>query len=279
MVCPPCSLPTVRLVHLLGYFPVPSHVYPRLYSETDSERQGYHAIPQTPPIMYGPGRPYSAEKAPSIPFGTSEPCGMGGLSLEQPNHMYENQTHGKLQPDLAMTSHDRSKTAADPGLVEASTFHASYGSRYTYSNPHPTANPETLIKRQSLTAEDFREGELPLLHHAPNVLGPAELPASALIPEESVASSHQHPGSLLVSGSPPRAAFRESLGEIAREDQQSTLDILQPHQRGGKRGPFKDQNLREQTAQTRRMGSCIRCRMQRIRVSFCPLLRSAWLLA
>ncbi|KHO00008.1 uncharacterized protein MAM_01931 [Metarhizium album ARSEF 1941] len=35
--------------------------------------------------------------------------------------------------------------------------------------------------------------------------------------------------------------------------------------RGGKRGPFRDPNLREQTAQTRKIGSCIRCRMQRIR--------------
>lgn len=39
-------------------------------------------------------------------------------------------------------------------------------------------------------------------------------------------------------------------------------------QRNGKRGPFRDQALREQTAQTRRMGSCLRCRMQRIRCEF-----------
>ncbi|CEJ90490.1 hypothetical protein VHEMI06276 [[Torrubiella] hemipterigena] len=35
--------------------------------------------------------------------------------------------------------------------------------------------------------------------------------------------------------------------------------------RSGKRGPFKDPLLRKQTAQTRKRGSCIRCRMQRIR--------------
>lgn len=34
-----------------------------------------------------------------------------------------------------------------------------------------------------------------------------------------------------------------------------------------RRGPFKDQDSREKTALTRKMGSCIRCRMQRIRVS------------
>ncbi|KAG4265672.1 hypothetical protein FPRO06_00952 [Fusarium proliferatum] len=48
-------------------------------------------------------------------------------------------------------------------------------------------------------------------------------------------------------------------------DQQANFEIVLTNQRGGKRGPFKDPNLREQTAQTRKMGSCIRCRMQRIR--------------
>lgn len=34
-----------------------------------------------------------------------------------------------------------------------------------------------------------------------------------------------------------------------------------------RRGPFKDQEARQKTAETRKRGSCIRCRMQRIRVS------------
>jgi hypothetical protein len=37
-----------------------------------------------------------------------------------------------------------------------------------------------------------------------------------------------------------------------------------------KRGPFKDQDSREKTALTRKMGSCIRCRMQRIRCNLDP---------
>lgn len=39
-----------------------------------------------------------------------------------------------------------------------------------------------------------------------------------------------------------------------------------PALKAGKRGPFRDPVLREQTAQTRKRGSCIRCKMQRIRV-------------
>ncbi|KAL2023444.1 hypothetical protein VTK56DRAFT_2440 [Thermocarpiscus australiensis] len=37
-----------------------------------------------------------------------------------------------------------------------------------------------------------------------------------------------------------------------------------------KRGPFRDQDKREKTALTRKMGSCIRCRMQRIRCNLDP---------
>ncbi|KAL2264395.1 hypothetical protein VTK26DRAFT_4863 [Humicola hyalothermophila] len=37
-----------------------------------------------------------------------------------------------------------------------------------------------------------------------------------------------------------------------------------------KRGPFRDQDQREKTAITRKMGSCIRCRMQRIRCNLDP---------
>jgi hypothetical protein len=45
--------------------------------------------------------------------------------------------------------------------------------------------------------------------------------------------------------------------------------VYNPHQRtpSARRGPFKDHEKREKTAHTRRIGSCIRCRMQRIRVS------------
>jgi hypothetical protein len=65
-------------------------------------------------------------------------------------------------------------------------------------------------------------------------------------------------------------SFQDRSYYMTSQEQLLSYDILHPNQRGGKRGPFKDPNLREQTAQTRKMGSCIRCRMQRIRVSiFC----------
>lgn len=59
------------------------------------------------------------------------------------------------------------------------------------------------------------------------------------------------------------AIFEERANAVA----QKHYPAADNQQRNGKRGPFRDQALREQTAQTRRMGSCLRCRMQRIRVS------------
>ena len=47
----------------------------------------------------------------------------------------------------------------------------------------------------------------------------------------------------------------------------AALDFFPQRTTPVKRGPFRDQDQREKTALTRKMGSCIRCRMQRIRVS------------
>ncbi|KAI1757289.1 hypothetical protein F4782DRAFT_548199 [Xylaria castorea] len=50
------------------------------------------------------------------------------------------------------------------------------------------------------------------------------------------------------------------------------LDFVPPNQRPppARRGPFRNQHDRERTAETRRIGSCIRCRMQRIRCETNP---------
>lgn len=50
----------------------------------------------------------------------------------------------------------------------------------------------------------------------------------------------------------------------------SHYDVMQPSpmsRPAARRGPFKNNDDREKTAQTRKIGSCVRCRMQRIRVS------------
>jgi len=59
-------------------------------------------------------------------------------------------------------------------------------------------------------------------------------------------------------------------GDSVVQDGSAASDPFPPQKASPvRRGPFKDQDSREKTALTRKMGSCIRCRMQRIRVSTC----------
>ncbi len=60
--------------------------------------------------------------------------------------------------------------------------------------------------------------------------------------------------------------------EFALSQEREVVGSL-PRLPTARRGPFKDHDQREKTARTRKIGSCIRCRIQRIRVrtrSFSP---------
>lgn len=76
----------------------------------------------------------------------------------------------------------------------------------------------------------------------------------------------------------PEAGNPESFDYFPLVPQGGGLALVLPNQKppATKRGPFKDLQKREKTAQVRKIGSCIRCRMQRIRVSrmrTCNILR------
>jgi hypothetical protein len=60
----------------------------------------------------------------------------------------------------------------------------------------------------------------------------------------------------------------EQLDHCQVMPQGNGLEVVLPNHKppSTKRGPFKNQEKRQQTAHVRKIGSCIRCRMQRIRV-------------
>lgn len=86
---------------------------------------------------------------------------------------------------------------------------------------------------------------------------------------------HHHPPYVSPGGDSSRYSAAvgfiplDGSGDGAPAHQPANLDIVSSHQRPppAKRGPFKSNVERERTAETRKIGSCIRCRMQRIRVS------------
>lgn len=67
---------------------------------------------------------------------------------------------------------------------------------------------------------------------------------------------------------PLRSFDVKEAGGLGVQEGPAVYDFFPPQRTlPAKRGPFRDQDQREKTARTRKMGSCIRCRMQRIRVS------------
>jgi hypothetical protein len=117
---------------------------------------------------------------------------------------------------------------------------------------YPVPAPERKYHGHLNSMPDSRaESHVPEDYRRPSYVSPTE-PAVPYGP---------NPGHLRVDGNGTRAPH-----------QPSNLDIVSNNHRPppAKRGPFKSNAEREQTAETRRIGSCIRCRMQRIRVSFEP---------
>jgi hypothetical protein len=109
------------------------------------------------------------------------------------------------------------------------------------------------------------EGSSPLRHDPAPILRPAHPLLVDIEPTSSNVYDYNAPSAQRLARHTAQPAMLEERTNVVAQKQYATADN---QQRNGKRGPFRDQALREQTAQTRRMGSCLRCRMQRIRVSY-----------
>lgn len=125
----------------------------------------------------------------------------------------------------------------------------------TFKDEAPLETP-VMMSNQHLLSKNFSQVEY---SSDPNLIDTTALTHHGLVPTDSVSQY-----GMLVNGQNGEETVQNGWSLV---DQHPNFEILLPNQRGGKRGPFKDPNLREQTAQTRKIGSCIRCRMQRIRVS------------
>jgi hypothetical protein len=133
-----------------------------------------------------------------------------------------------------------------------------------FKDEAPLENPG-MMTNQHLLSKSFSPVEY---SSGPNLIDTTPVTHHGLAPADSVSQY-----GMLVNGQNGEEVLQNGWSLI---DQHPNFEILLPNQRGGKRGPFKDPNLREQTAQTRKIGSCIRCRMQRIRVSD-VILTASWL--
>ncbi|KAK4672441.1 hypothetical protein QC763_0003900 [Podospora pseudopauciseta] len=116
------------------------------------------------------------------------------------------------------------------------------------------------------------------LHHGPNYTAPgSHCLMGSTIKSEAL--------SVMYGGGVVTTQYGASIGELAglqdlyglglKDDTDRpdgpNFDTYPAHRNvPARRGAFKDQELRAKTAQTRKMGSCIRCKMQRIRCNLDP---------
>ncbi|KAI2470016.1 hypothetical protein F4781DRAFT_197726 [Annulohypoxylon bovei var. microspora] len=199
---------------------------------TTCEPQVYGQIPATSPYSYAPARQYfdDSSSSPGPAPGTMSPDQSSVFAPNDPS------TTPSMMSNYPILQPNR------PMTIQPSTS----GEGMVY--------PEPVSGQQYFSQSDFHHG----------------LPSS-MTNNMMGAQQHYTPSSLrqnsTAENAPPQKVDITQDASKPRE-----LDILHPNQRPppARRGPFKSNEVRQETAETRRIGSCIRCRMQRIRCEINP---------
>jgi hypothetical protein len=224
------------------------------------ESDGYQSLPDAAEVMYDPDRPYFTDKQPLQQMPLSDGYESGPAVSAHHASFCCSQTNPTPNPLGVRPAQNPLPLSGHPD-----------GNNYQQDPPAPTYYSDQLTKSepQSATQSTFMLAPMANNDQALAQFGPSllDMSSSPPIPPQDLVS----PDGLCQYTLVPESGLIETVSpegwDAPLYEQQSNYDILLPNQRGGKRGPFKDPSLREQTAQTRKMGSCIRCRMQRIRVS------------
>ncbi|KAI0848887.1 hypothetical protein F5Y00DRAFT_269827 [Daldinia vernicosa] len=197
---------------------------------TTCEPQAYGSIPASSPYAYASGRQYFDDR-PSSPG--SAPVTM---SPDQPNVFVPNasSTAPSMMPNYPILQPNR------PMTMQPST--SNEGMVY----------PEAVPGQQYFNQSDF--------HHD----------VSSSMSNNTMEAQSYNPQ--LLGQNNTENVLSQEVDRIRIGNKSGELDIVQPNQRpsAARRGPFKTNDEREKTAETRRIGSCIRCRMQRIRCETNP---------
>ncbi|RSL66788.1 hypothetical protein CEP54_003581 [Fusarium duplospermum] len=223
---------------------------------------GYQQLSTTPAVVPDQSTPYVAEKQPSLQIIPPEPYSDTVLGLEaQSAFDYQ-------QPDLAsapLTSFPLlpdQTTLAAPLISDAGPGQQPQLPAGDFYPNQPLKQEAQLESQPMMPAQHLMTQNLAQVGYGSdaNLVSTAALPPHGLVTAEDIS-----PYCMAPTGQLGGDAMQGGWPEVHLLDQQPNFEIILPNQRGGKRGPFKDPSLREQTAQTRKIGSCIRCRMQRIR--------------
>ncbi|KAB5580837.1 hypothetical protein GE09DRAFT_453314 [Coniochaeta sp. 2T2.1] len=242
VLCPPCS----PYEHQSSYQSVPASAT----SYQDYPNVGPPMVQTSGPV---PTRARESYASPHVP---SDPANL--FACDDPSMVAYLQNYTPLQPTRIL--------GMQPSTSGEEMLYPDAQSRRAYPNQAEASHHGTGlgIRGTSLTeplgADRVMAAALPNNLTSPSLTGQTSFGG---MPERYDAlQGYGEPGSLMVARS-------DVLG------MQGTSNfgvVYNPHQRtpSARRGPFKDHEKREKTAHTRRIGSCIRCRMQRIRCNLDP---------
>lgn len=208
-------------------------------------------------------------------FLVPDPYVPGTVGLEQQNFLCNDQSQLQSPSSQGIVSQDRRTLSTSSDGSENANYHTGTTNIGYYPDRDVKLESHLLPKRSPFVSEKVPDGNSPPHQYSSAPVGTSAFSSLYVHddgPPPAAPGPQPHQYTVLSSRTAPGGFFPDSRNEVPRQDPQSNFDILQPNQRGGKRGPFKDPSLREQTAQTRRIGSCIRCRMQRIRVGSISLI-------
>ncbi|KAG5925818.1 hypothetical protein E4U42_003905 [Claviceps africana] len=234
--------------------------------DTD-QADSYRSLPEGPIQAYETNQPYSAEKQlimdPSVIQQTIPAYDL----IDTGPAMYEGPST-QITPSLSTFTHT-AHLQPQANFLEGS-FICDQDTGFSAFFPDPSMKEEfgpvnsAFFAHEGLALSDQT--------HLDYNIGNFGDMSATVAPVNHRIGVNSVPGSriLMTAGSLIEAVPQQSWTNASTHFQQSNFDILLPNQRGGKRGPFRDPTLREQTAQTRKIGSCIRCRMQRIRCEHNP---------
>ncbi|KAI0486064.1 hypothetical protein F4859DRAFT_511064 [Xylaria cf. heliscus] len=224
-----------RLTHYIANFSVCSPC-------VTCEPQGYDSIPATSPYGYTETRPYIDSK-PQPSHSMPSTISQGPPSLLPGNNPILAQQaftgYTGLQPNRSMS--------ADQWTVQPTTSREGM----VYSGP---------VSSQVYPVQPGMQSSSPI---SPD----SQISRIQVITASSTSEGQEGSKAQYGINRPQFPAEIDGRRVNTRE-----LDFVTPNQRPppARRGPFRNQHDRERTAETRRIGSCIRCRMQRIRCETNP---------
>lgn len=230
--------------------------------------KGFHPIPDSSPDVYSPDMPYSIEKPPTMQL--PESYGSAAFSSDHPPPFYGEPSDAAAPTALVYAPPQQQSLPVSSEHSATNSFQqasSNYGFNFSPVNPVVKQEPALSPNNASFGPnEQMFNTDPSALQYSVNLLDDGIPPPPVRVDECMPSEAYEYDYNIVSYQATQNGAPIDAGNNVAQHGQQTTFNILPPHQRGGKRGPFKDLALREQTAQTRKIGSCIRCRMQRIRV-------------